>query len=165
MTNLAPFSQTQYSLAACTLRAMGNEAEATLLGEQLANMDPWRTLRYTASAMQAYLLRQDAALYRYGVVTENHMSGVVCVRYPWLRGSYLELIGLDAATQGHGVGADIMDWLEAQTRLASHNVWLLVSSFNTKARAFYERRGYYEIGPIQDLIAPGCDEILLRKRI
>src|SRR5690348_8801566 len=101
MTNLAPFAEIHYELGSCNLRALHDEAEAARLGEQLASMDPWRTLRYTASAMQAYLLRQDAALYRYVVVTQNHMSGVVCVRYPWLRGSYLELIGLDAATQGH----------------------------------------------------------------
>ena len=105
------------------------------------------------------------ALRRYVIVTQNHTSGVVCVRYPWLRGSYLELIGLDAAIQGRGVGADIMDWLEAQTRLASRNVWILVSSFNTKARAFYERRGYQEIGPIKDFIEPGYDEVLLRKSV
>src|SRR5258705_12595046 len=101
MTNLAPFAQTRYSLASCTLRAFHDEAEAARLGEQLANMDPWRTLCYTASAMQSYLLRQDAAFYRYVIVAQNHVSGVVCVRYPWLRGSYLELIGLDAAAQGH----------------------------------------------------------------
>ena len=163
MTNLAPFAEIQYELGSCNLRSFHDEAEAARLGEQLANMDPWRTLCYTASAMRSYLLRQDTALYRYVIVAQNHASGVVCVRYPWLRGSYLELIGLDAAAQGHGVGADIMDWLEAQTRLASRNVWLLVSSFNTKARAFYERRGYHEIGPIEDFIEPGYDEILLRK--
>ena len=154
MTNLTPFAETHYSLASCTLRAVHDEAEAAQLGEQLANMDPWRTLRYTASAMQSYV-----------IVVQNHISGVVCIRYPWLRGSYLELIGLDTTTQGRGVGADIMDWLEAQTRLASRNVWLLVSSFNTKARAFYERRGYHAIGPIKDFIEPGYDEILLRKSV
>jgi hypothetical protein len=43
------------------------------------------------------------------------------------------------------------------------NVWILVSSFNTRARRFYARQGYTEIGTLTDFVQPGCDEVLLRK--
>src|SRR5262245_21177272 len=163
MTDLVPFTAAQYSLVSCTLRAGLNEEEADRLVGVLVTVDPWRTLRYTADALARYLLRPDPALYRYAVMVQNKTSGVVCIRYPWLRGAYLELIGLDASAQGGGVGSDVLRWLEEQTRLVSPNVWILVSSFNRKARAFYERQGYHEIGTIKDLVESGYDELLLRK--
>lgn len=163
MTNITPFTASQYPLASFTLRAGLDEEEARLLSDILVTVDPWRTLNYTTEALARYLLRPDAALHRYAVVVQNKTSGVVCVRYPWLRGAYLELIGLDATARGSGVGSEVLRWLEEQTCLASPNVWIMVSSFNQKARAFYERQGYYAIGIIKDLVEPGYDELLLRK--
>jgi GNAT superfamily N-acetyltransferase len=126
-------------------------------------MDPWQTLHYTAPMLQRYLLSLDDTLHRYAVVSQDTTIGVVCVRYPWLRGPYLELIGLDVAHQGLGVGKSILQWLEGQAQLESHNVWVLVSAFNTRARTFYTRQGFTEIGPLKDFVRPGYDEILLRK--
>lgn len=163
MAQAIPFAEANYTLTSCLLREINGVEEARVLAELIVNMDPWRTLGYSVGTMENYLLRADAALYRYAVITQDKICGVMCVRYPWLRGSYLELIGLDASTQGHGVGTDLMRWLEEQTRLSSRNVWILVSSFNTKARAFYQQHGYTEVGLITDFVAAGYDELLLRK--
>lgn len=104
MTDTPPFAAPRYLLDSCELRVIHNTEEARFLSRLLAGLDPWRTLRYTADALERYLLHPDAALYRYMVVSQGKMIGVVCTRYPWLRGAYLELIGLDAAYQGLGVG-------------------------------------------------------------
>ena len=158
-----PFAVPPYLLPSCTLRALVDADEAGFLGHLLATMPPWQTLRYTTSALQRYLLHPDPTLYRYAVVVQETSIGVVGVRYPWLRGAYLELLGLTASYQGWGIGREILDWIEAQTRTASHNVWVLVSSFNSSARRFYARQGYREIGTLSDFVQPGYDEILLRK--
>ena len=163
MTAALPFSAPLYHLASCDLRALQRTDEASFLSRLLAGMDPWRTLRYSSSALLRYLVRQDVALYRYAVVLQSQIIGVVCVRYPWLRGAYLELIGLEGAYQGRGVGNEILRWVEGQTRLEAHNIWVLVSAFNTQARLLYERQGFTEIGPIKDFVQPGYDELLLRK--
>ena len=126
MTDAPPFSVHLYHLSCCDLRTLQSLAEARCLSDRLARMDPWRTLRYTSNTLLAYLLRQDTALYRYAVVVPDTTIGVVCVRYPWLRGAYLELIGLEAAYQGLGVGREILRWVEGQARLAVPNVWVLV---------------------------------------
>jgi ribosomal protein S18 acetylase RimI-like enzyme len=126
-------------------------------------MDPWQTLRYTPEALQRYLLRPDSTLYRYVVTAQANIIGVVCIRCPWLRGAYLELIGLEAAYQGRGAGGEMLHWLETQARLAAQNVWVLVTAFNTGARRFYARHGYTEIGTLTDFVQPGYDEVLLRK--
>ena len=39
------------------------------------------------------------------------------------------------------------------------------SSFNTRARALYERVGFEYVGTLKDLIVKGYDEILLRKTL
>jgi ribosomal protein S18 acetylase RimI-like enzyme len=163
MTAAAPFAAHLYPLASCELRTLQDPHEASVLSDLLARMDPWRTLRYTASALRRYLLCPDATLYRYAVVSQDTTIGVVCIRYPWLRGAYLELIGLDAAYQGRGVGCEILCWLEEQAQREACNVWILVSAFNTRARTFYTRQGFTEIGPLKDFVRPGYDEILLRK--
>jgi ribosomal protein S18 acetylase RimI-like enzyme len=163
MTESRPFAAPPYALATCVLRAIHDAEDARVLSEMLVTMEPWRSLRYTTTALEGYLLREDAGLHRYVVEVQDQASGIVCVRYPWLLGAYLELLGLGVATQGGGVGSDIMRWLEDQTCLASRNVWALVSGFNTHAREFYARLGYHEIGPVKDLVEPGYDEILLRK--
>jgi GNAT superfamily N-acetyltransferase len=67
--------------------------------------------------------------------------------------------------QGKGLGFEIMSWLEKEARPASQNLWALVSAFNTKGRAFYQRAGFVELVPLTDLVKAGCDEILLRKRL
>jgi diamine N-acetyltransferase len=163
MTDAPPFAAPRYLLDSCELRVMHDTEEARFLGRLLAGLDPWRTLRYTADALERYLLHSDAALYRYTVVSQGKMIGVVCVRYPWLRGAYLELIGLDAAYQGLGVGSALLRWLEEQVRPESSNVWVTVSAFNTRARMFYARHGFTEIGTLKDFVQPGYHEILLRK--
>jgi len=152
-----------YLLASCTLRPVHSVEEGRWLGHLLAEMDPWRTLHYTARALEHYVLRPDEALHRYTVVVERQICGVVCVRYPWLRGAYLELIGLGATVQGRGLGREILQWLEEQVRQEAHNVWVLVSTFNVRARAFYARQGFREVGSLQDFVQSGYDEVLLRK--
>lgn len=163
MTAVPPFAAPHYLLPSCTLGLLQGEEEASLLGTLLAGMEPWRTLGYSAVTLQRYLLRPDATLYRHAVVIQGEISGVVCVRYPWLRGAYLELIGLTTAQQGLGIGSELLEWIEKQARRETDNVWVLVSVFNTRARTFYARQGYTEIGPIEDFVQPGYAEILLRK--
>jgi ribosomal-protein-alanine N-acetyltransferase len=38
-----------------------------------------------------------------------------------------------------------------------------VSDFNEPARAFYQKHGYQEIGPMPNFLIPGSAEMLLRK--
>ena len=67
------------------------------------------------------------------------------------------------AVQRRGVGSEILQWIAAQARRESSNVWVLVSSFNAPARTFYARQGFNEVGLLKDFVQSGYDEILLRK--
>ncbi len=61
---------------------------------------------------------------------------------------------------GPGVGGLLMDAVEAR---AGGDVFLLVNSGNSGARRFYERRGYVVVGQLDSYVAPGVDELLMRR--
>ena len=160
-----PFEARHYPLARCALALLEDASEARELAEMLARLEPWRTLGYTADGLAGYLDRQDPALRRFRIVAGAATVGVVCIRHPWLRGPYIELIGFGPAGQGQGLGGDVIAWMEARVRCEAANLWALVSSFNHAARQFYARHGFVEVAPLPDLVASGSTEILLRKRL
>ena len=160
-----PFGARDYTLARCALVLLEEAAEARKLAEMLAGLEPWRTLGYTADGLAQYLQRHDPALRRYRVVAGVATIGVVCIRFPWLRGPYIELIGFAPAGQRQGLGGDVIAWVEEEVRHEAANVWALVSSYNGAARRFYARQGFVEIASLDGLVAPRHAEILVRKRL
>ena len=160
---IIPFPRESIALGAAWLRPL-EAAQAEPLGQALAGMDPWREAGYSAEALARYLLRPDPALNRYAARVGEEMAGVVCARYPWLHGAYLELIGLLPAFQRRGLGAAIVRWFENRSFLAGNNAWIAVSAFNTPARRFYLRQGFVEVAALPGLVKPGYNEILLRKQ-
>lgn len=156
-----PFSAERYQCASAQLERLDpNQAE--LVAGQLVRMDPWRILGYSQPGLYAYLVQNDPALYRYVVRKSEKLAGMVTVRHPWLFGPHLELLAVFPTFQGHGIGREVLDWLQEEAR-PSRNVWVVVSGFNTGARRFYSRHGFQEIASLGDLIVPGYDEYLLRK--
>jgi diamine N-acetyltransferase len=158
-----PFGAEAYRLPGCVLDRLRASEDARSLAAMLVRLEPWRTLGYTADGIARYLAGDDPGLHRYRIVVDGDTVGVVCVRHPWLRGAYIELIGLGPGGRGRGLGGDIVTWIENETR--TPNLWALVSSFNEPARRFYARHGFVEIAPLEDLVAEGHQEILLRKSL
>jgi diamine N-acetyltransferase len=163
-SGMSPFSEASYRLPSCSLTSL-TENEAGLLSQQLATMDPWLSLGYSAVGLLRYMLRPDPALYRFVIFVGPTISGLVCVRYPWLRGPCLELLAVFDDQKRRGLGREIMSWIQMQCPIAAQNIWTLTSSFNAGARAFYRSLGFSEIVALPDLISSGSDEILLRKML
>ena len=161
---IPPFTKPAYCLPSCTLHRIEDENPyGRIVSETLSTMDPWLTLGYSSEDLFNYMRRMDGALHRYFVLISEVPAGVVCVRYPWLRGPYLELLALFNPHRGQGIGSQILGWMEEEARLQSGNLWVLVSSFNRRARNFYLNLGFAEIAILPALVKPGYDEILLRK--
>ncbi len=59
-----------------------------------------------------------------------------------------------------GVGAVLMDEVESR---AAGDVFLLVNRDNEGAQRFYQRRGYVVVGQLDSYVAPGVDELLMRR--
>lgn len=135
------------------------------LAWRLASIPPWSVMNYPADGIEGYLNRPDPASRRFAIMRAGVPAGVAAFRWPWLRGPYLEMLGLTPEFQGQGLGAAVMDWMEAQGGMADARwLWLLASSFNARAIVFYQRRGFEAAAHLNDLVADGFTEILMRKR-
>ncbi len=129
----------------------------------LCSMDPWLTMEYKPESFEYYFLRADPALSRLVVMYSDNIAGVLSLRFPWLFGPFIELMALFDGYRHKGIGSRIVDW--ACCRHRSSNLWATVSSFNLKAQRFYSRVGFEKMVVLEDLIKPGWNEILLRKKL
>jgi ribosomal protein S18 acetylase RimI-like enzyme len=134
------------------------------LAEAIVAIPPWSVMNYSANALARFLAEPDGGVRRYLVQVGEEPAGAVSVRFPWLKGPYLELLALLPSFQGRGIGTAIMDWFEQEgVRLGARNLWVCASSFNARAVRFYRRHGFREAAILGGLVADGYDEILLRK--
>ena len=129
----------------------------------LCSMDPWLTLEYRPEAFESYLLHADSSLSRYAVMISGDVCGVLSVRSPWLFGPFIELMALFDGFRGKGIGSRIIDWVCDRYKPA--NLWATVSSFNLEAQKFYIGAGFEKTAILENLIKPGWNEILIRKKM
>jgi len=132
------------------------------ISKRVAAMDPWLTLGYKPETLSYYLLQADPSLRRYSVTIGDSLAGVLTLRHPWLFGPFIELLALFDGFRGMGVGRGLISW--TCNKFSPQNLWVTVSSFNLRAQKFYFRVGFERAALLDDLIKPGWDEILLRKR-
>ena len=158
-----PFAPTSHPLSIGLLRPP-TLGEAKALGQACAAIDPWLTLRYDPSALGAYLERAEPSLHRYAILWDGRPAGVIALRYPWLRGPFIEMMAVLPEHQGKGLARAALAWAEQRTISVTGNLWATVSDFHDTGRAFWKRQGFEEIAPLPGLIGHGA-EILLRKRL
>ena len=78
---------------------------------------------------------------------------------------YVQSIGVAPEMRGQGVGQALMGFAEKRIFARFPNVFIHVSSFNPRAKAFYERLGYEFVAEFKEYIIPGHSELLLRKTL
>lgn len=76
---------------------------------------------------------------------------------------YLKLIAVDRNTRSSGVGALLLAEFERHTSEIGTAWFLLVSDFNARAVAFYERHGYAVVGKLPAFAVADIDEIIMYK--
>ena len=161
---MSAFQPTIHDLPKCRLRPL-IETDAEPLAAALVELEPWRTLGYAATALATYLGRDDGALARFVIERDAQTAGLVAIRSPWLRGPSIELLALLPSAQGGGLGRQVVAWAAAEAKPMAANLWACVSAFNADARAFYAAQGFMEAATLPDLVTPGFDEVLVRKRL
>jgi diamine N-acetyltransferase len=140
--------------------------EAQTLGEAFAAIDPWARYPYPASALQTYFAAHEPGAPRYAIRCGESIAGAVGLRFNWLRGPYVQFLGLLPSQQSRGTGTRVLQWLETDARKHSaRNLWVAASDFNTDAVKFYERSGFQRVAALDDLVRDGRTELLLRKKL
>jgi ribosomal protein S18 acetylase RimI-like enzyme len=76
---------------------------------------------------------------------------------------YLKSVAVREEWRSRGLGRHLIAFAEDRIFTEAANVFLLVSSFNRRARRLYERLGYEFVGELTDYWLPGHSELLLRK--
>lgn len=77
---------------------------------------------------------------------------------------YLKLIAVDGSRRSAGVGAALLGAYEERTAAIGRMWTLLVSDFNEKAYAFYEKHGYRKAGELPGFAREGFTEYLMVKQ-
>ena len=134
------------------------------LAAQIVAMEPWSVMAYPAERLCAFLATPDGGVSRYAIEIDGQKAGVISIRYPWLKGPYLELLALLPPFQGQGIGSQLLAWLESEAvSREARNLWVCASSFNARALRFYQLHGFRIAASLPGLVADGFEEILLRK--
>ena len=97
---------------------------------------------------------------------DDKLCGVIILDPRGVAGApYIKSVLVEEKWRNLGMGKALIAFAE---NLFSHkfpHIFLCVSSFNQKARLFYERSGYSLIGELKDHIRKGESEMLMYKRI
>ena len=144
-----------------TVRGAGGDDHAWAAA-LMSSSEPWITLRRDFdSCLRACTSPSDVLEI---ADAGGARCGLVLVRPAGVAGApYIVSIAVAATHRSQGVGAAMLAHVEQACRSRSRHLFLCVSSFNPRARHFYERHGFTVIGTLQDFIIEGADEILMHK--
>jgi len=132
--------------------------------ELMAQNEPWITLQRGPAQCRAAVRRPGTELF---VSRQSeHRLGFLLLAEHGLAGSpYIASIAVAATARGRGIGSALLDFAEDRYRASHRHLFLLVSSFNPRARRLYERRGYRQVGEIPDYVVAGHSESIMHKRL
>lgn len=141
-------------------------ARAQDLGRIFSAIEPWAGYGFAAAALATYFAEDEPGAPRLAAFADGQIAGVLGLRLRWLRGMYIQFLGIVPEYQGRGLGGALIAWLEREARAAGKtNLWLCASETNVPALMFYERRGFGRVALLDAVLAEGKAEILMRKRL
>lgn len=155
-----------YDLGAGLELRVVDESDAMVLGAMVASMEPWLGYPVSSAELTRFIGETETGVPRYGIRHRGLLAGTVVVRTRWLRGPYVQLLALAPATQGRGLGARILAFIEHGARGAGErNLWVAATSTNIGALNFYKRHGFVPVATLDGLVVEHKTELLLRKRL
>jgi len=96
---------------------------------------------------------------------DEEIVGFVIIEMNGTFKGYIKSICVSPSQREKGIGSSLMRYAEERIFSETPNVFLLVSSFNQRARKLYKSLGYEEIGEFKDFIVRGHSEVLMRKTL
>jgi ribosomal protein S18 acetylase RimI-like enzyme len=138
--------------------------DATWAAGLMSASDPWVTL---GRGFDACLAACTSPLDVLEIAEcDGGRCGLVLMRPAGVAGApYIVSIAVAPAFRSHGIGAALLDHVERTCRGRSRHLFLCVSSFNPRAKRFYERHGFEAVGTLKAFLIDEADEILMHKRL
>lgn len=144
--------------------AQAEDDDREWCAQLMAGSEPWITLGRTIEQTRAIFDRRNYLLYvgrRAGI-----RCGFLLIHPRGVAGSpYIASLAVSEDARGAGIGSAFLQFAETLLRPAHRHLFICVSSFNTRAAALYEKRGYEMVGELKDYAIEGASEYLLHKRL
>ena len=145
------------------IEPLQNDDDARACAAMMASSDPWHVLgRAYDDCLRAVT---DPTCETYVAREKDAVRGFIIINMRGAFTGYIRSVCVAADARGGGLGSRLIAFAEERIFRDTPNVFLCVASFNTRARALYERLGYETVGELKDYIVRGHSEILMRKTI
>ncbi len=148
---------------ALQLRRLDGEGEARACAAIMAASEPWVTLERDYDASLAVVRNPDREVWV--AIADGRVVGFLVLAMRGGFPGYVQSIGVEEGWRSRGVGRALLSRVEARVFEETPNVFLCVSSFNPRARQFYESKGYRHVGTVPDYVVSGHDELIMRKSL
>ena len=140
------------------------EADREWAARLFAESDPWCRLGTTIEKCREVC--GDPGYQTFVARARGEKCGVLVLQRRGVAGApYIKSIAVAPARRSSGIGASMVQFAENLFRPEARHMFLCVSSFNQRARAFYERLGYQQVGEFENYIIDGASEVLMHKRL
>jgi ribosomal protein S18 acetylase RimI-like enzyme len=134
-----------------------------MMAELMAASDPWVTLEMDGTACRASFQGQSKEVFV--ACWKGEPVGLAILQVCGSFNGYIQTLFVPEAFRGRGFGKRLLEFCEDRIHRVSPNVFICVSTFNTRALSLYQELGFAVVGVLKDFLKPGFDEWLLRKTI
>ncbi len=127
----------------------------------MAETDPWITLgigyeqcrkAFEGPNKEIFVLKSDTEPLGFVIMqTEGTFKG------------YIQTLCVRADQRGAGYGTRLLAFCENHILRYSPNIFICVSTFNTRAIELYTKFGFEPVGELEDFVKVGFSELLMRK--
>src|SRR5262249_50906925 len=145
------------------IRPFASEADILWAAAVMAMSEPWITLGRDEATSRKLL--SDPEKDRYILLALGERAGFLILSLKIALAGYIQTVCVAPQFRDRDLGTLLMAFAEERILRQTPNVFLCVSSFNTRARRLYERLGYVRVGELPDFLVVGHSETLMRKTI
>lgn len=145
------------------IRPLAGTEEAKQCAQMMSSSEPWITMGRTFD--QSLAIVEDTSREVYVLADNDQLLGFIIINMRGAFVGYIQIVCVDSRARSRGAGSRLIEFAEQRIFRDAKNVFLCVSSFNTRARALYERLGYERVGELKNYLIDGASELLMRKTI
>jgi ribosomal-protein-alanine N-acetyltransferase len=129
----------------------------------MAASDPWKNVGMDLATCRAGFDGPNKEVFV--VERKGEAAGFAILQVGGSFNGYIQTLFVSEGCRGCGLGKELLEFCEDYIHQTSHNVFICVSAFNGRALRLYQEVGFTLVGTLTDFLAPGFDELLLRKTI
>ena len=141
-----------------------DQADRRWAAELMAGSDPWITLGRGLDRCLAACCDPEHLVFIARHDGERH--GVIILQSRGVAGSpYVVSLASAPDARGAGVGSRLLTFAETLMCREATYLFLCVSSFNERARRFYERYGFEQVGRYDFMVGSHADEDIVLRHV